>query len=631
MNIISRLRFPSSPDVSGLYIRWNNNDSSSSFSRDSMTLQGGETISFNTYFNSFYESLYAKYTNLTDLYYLLDLEGSFKVSIYRERYSLDRQLINTFEFFNCNSLNGVKVPLKINPDSKELGRVYLELTSLENNSKFNGGSLITEQTKTRDVSLAIITCTFKKEEYLKKTVKTIIEDSLIASKDIKLFVVDNGNTLKNQDLNYDRLKLIPNKNVGGSGGFTRGLIEAIEENKYTHFVFMDDDIFLDSETIYRILTIYEYSKVELAIAGSMLDLLRKHLLYEAGAKYGFRLASDSSDILIEDSLVCAPLKHKLYLQDPNILNSFLVEEDIDYGGFWLFTFSKELVVKSGLLMPFFIKVDDMEFGLRIKNLADTYLLTFPSIAVWHDPFYAKKPIWDIYYYTRNTLICNSIHKNISCWTTIKRLTRRFLGKLFVFDYNSSELTIKALEHYLQGPDFLKNQDTEELHPVIIKTSKIHPQEWISSEEKSKNLYKSDFNQYKTPNILDISLSLITLNGHILPGFLLDKNNEALILDASTFWVKVLGKNKVCVDEGHKGFRIMNMNKKVGITLFVSWLLLIIKTFLSWSNINRKWKNNAPEMRNIKFWKKYLGLENNNYNSGKITQNNNLNRVKAEII
>jgi len=48
------------------------------------------------------------------------------------------------------------------------------------------------------------------------------------------------------------VQLIPNKNVGGSGGFARGLVEALQENTYSHFLFMDDDIELDSESIYRL-------------------------------------------------------------------------------------------------------------------------------------------------------------------------------------------------------------------------------------------------------------------------------------------------------------------------------------------------------------------------------------------
>jgi len=54
------------------------------------------------------------------------------------------------------------------------------------------------------------------------------------------------------------VQLIPNKNVGGSGGFARGLVEALQE--YLPILFMDDDIELDSESIYRLFSLYEYAK-----------------------------------------------------------------------------------------------------------------------------------------------------------------------------------------------------------------------------------------------------------------------------------------------------------------------------------------------------------------------------------
>lgn len=43
-----------------------------------------------------------------------------------------------------------------------------------------------------------------------------------------------------------------NKNVGGSGGFTRGMIESIRQKpKATHVLLMDDDVVVLSESIKR--------------------------------------------------------------------------------------------------------------------------------------------------------------------------------------------------------------------------------------------------------------------------------------------------------------------------------------------------------------------------------------------
>ncbi|MEW5856233.1 MAG: hypothetical protein AB1861_02420 [Cyanobacteriota bacterium] len=100
-----------------------------------------------------------------------------------------------------------------------------------------------------------------------------------------MFVVDNGRTLNEADFREPKLRLVPNINAGGSGGFTRGLVEALEENVYSHFLLMDDDIELESQWIYRLFSLHEYAKTDFAVAGGLLNLEKNYMLYEAGATY----------------------------------------------------------------------------------------------------------------------------------------------------------------------------------------------------------------------------------------------------------------------------------------------------------------------------------------------------------
>lgn len=123
----------------------------------------------------------------------------------------------------------------------------------------------------------------QKEAYIKNTLATIFKDNLLQKKDFKIFVVDNGRTLNEADFRDPKLKLVPNINAGGSGGFTRGLVEALDEKVYSHFLLMDDDIELESECIYRLFSVHEYAKTDFAVAGGLLNLNKKHMLYEAGA------------------------------------------------------------------------------------------------------------------------------------------------------------------------------------------------------------------------------------------------------------------------------------------------------------------------------------------------------------
>ena len=366
---------------------------------------------------------------------MLKLEGDFQVAVYREDEANNRELVCQENYQQCQLSSPVKILLPIK-SSEAAGRIYFEIKCLSVQGLFKEGLISTEQDKSREVSLGVVTCTFKKETYIKATLDTRSQDSLLQSKALKIFVVDNGQTLNAGDFVDPRIQLIPNRNVGGSGGFTRGLIEGLQENAYSHFLFMDDDIELESESIYRLFTLYEYAKFDFAVAGSMLDLYKKQVLYEAGAAYN---RNDNHEKFIPFS--SAPLKHKLELKDTASLNLLLLEEEPDYGGFWFFCVSKEMVEEIGLPLPYFIKIDDMEFGLRIKERFGNKIVAFPSIAVWHEPFYGKFPIWDIYYNFRNHLITVAMHSSLGDFknyiNAIKYATSSLILYISVFDYNSA--------------------------------------------------------------------------------------------------------------------------------------------------------------------------------------------------
>ena len=606
MHIVSRIQLPKSADVSSLYIQCNEGIAINyQEGNQEVVLHQGGIILTNTYFNSFYESFYVKYTNLESIYYLLKLEGDFQVSVYREVYEgKSRELISQEKFEKCQLSDYVKVelPKLLEVENENLGRIYFELICLSEQGLFKEGVIATEQNKNREVALAIITCTFKKEAFLKKTVNTILQDELLQSKKFKIFVVDNGKTLNKGDFKDSRIQLITNRNVGGSGGFTRGLIEALQANAYSHFLFMDDDIELDSESIYRLFSLYEYAKLDLAVAGSMLDLYKKHVLYEAGALYG----KDANKTGFAPFAV-APLKHKLDLQAASTLNFLLLEEYTDFGGFWFFACSIKIVEEIGLLMPFFIKIDDMEFGLRINKRLESKIVAFPSIAVWHEPFYAKFPIWDTYYNYRNHLITLVIYYSLGHINAVKQITKDLILFLLFFDYNSAEMVLKAFEDYLKGPNFFKNNDPEIYHSNILKLSKSY---------KTQNVQQNylPHNQFEQPSrvgSLKRLVSLLTLNGHLLPNFL-TSNDDVFILQGSDYHgqrAKAFGKKRVFISpEGSASLFQNEMDKLAGIKLLTRWFKLVTRSSIEWSAISTEWKNAAKELTSTVFWQQYLGLK-----------------------
>ncbi|RAM50286.1 MAG: glycosyltransferase family 2 protein [Hapalosiphonaceae cyanobacterium JJU2] len=606
MHIVNRVQFPQTVEISDLYFKVSH-DVSMNFHEDKkqIILYEDSTISLNTYFNSFYEKFYTKYTSINSLSYLLKLEGDFEVCAYRETSTAStRKVIYSQIFQSCKLSDYVNFSLPFLKQYQETGRIYLEITCLSKQGLFTEGLVITEQEKYQDVSLAIITCTFKKEVYLKKTVNTILQDSLLEDKNFKIFVVDNGVTLNASDFQDSKVKLIYNRNVGGSGGFTKGLIEALQEDVYTHFLFMDDDIELDSEAIYRLFSLYEYANKDFAVAGSMLDLYKKHILYEAGAIYNKSI--DDEGKIKQDKFKGYPLKHNLDLRSTTTLTSLLLEDNIDYGGFWFFAFSKEIVKRIGLPLPLFIKIDDMEFGLRINQYFDNGIVAFPSIAVWHEPFYAKRPIWDSYYYIRNHLITNSIHSSLEYFKTVKAFTQSILYSLCIFDYNSAQMVIKAFEDYMQGPNFITSNYPEILHSNIFELSRSYKNQTILANSG----LRSEAYQVTKAGIFQKMLTLLTLNGHLLPHFLI--TDESVII---RFGVKEKERDSICkalakkriiyvIDENPNSYQY-EFDQKAGLHILFTWFNSAIKSCLRWSSVSAEWKKAFNDFTSMQFWQKYL--------------------------
>ena len=88
---------------------------------------------------------------------------------------------------------------------------------------------------------------------------------------------------------------------------------------------------------------------------------------------------------VVDTAVYARLKQDL---DVSKLSDILLNErqDIEvskaYGAWWYSCIPVEAILKNGLPVPFFIRCDDVEFGMRNNPV----YMTMDGICVWHASF-----------------------------------------------------------------------------------------------------------------------------------------------------------------------------------------------------------------------------------------------------
>ncbi|WP_406038200.1 hypothetical protein [Succinimonas sp.] len=122
-------------------------------------------------------------------------------------------------------------------------------------------------------------------------VKSVIDftndPELVSSHDlysgkIDIAVIDNGNTLKSEDV--AGALLVKNRNLGGTGGFTRGLIHFQETGKHTHCLFMDDDASCEAGAIFRSMSFQRHvTDHKVSLNGAMLFENIKFMQWENGA------------------------------------------------------------------------------------------------------------------------------------------------------------------------------------------------------------------------------------------------------------------------------------------------------------------------------------------------------------
>ena len=126
---------------------------------------------------------------------------------------------------------------------------------------------------------------------LQQIYTTFFEQSILAD-NIGVFVADNGGTLTESDYPDRGVKVMKNKNVGGTGGFVRCLLEALEDpnKEWTHILFLDDDIRLEPESIYRTYMLYSFIRPNFRcsiLGGSLMRMDYPYIQHAKGERWMF--------------------------------------------------------------------------------------------------------------------------------------------------------------------------------------------------------------------------------------------------------------------------------------------------------------------------------------------------------
>jgi len=420
-------------------------------------------ISFDTYFNGLSIGKWLKYTTVKNIVLRLRLQGNFCITLLHTDTLLKEISTQEIKQEYCNT-NGEIVEIDIPYDCEKTQGMYtFRIKALEDESRVYEGGYYTDisEKEVAYVKLGIIICTFKRETFVYNNISKLTETHLGETSDLqnglKIYISDNANTLDYKQIESPHISVFKNKNVGGAGGFTRGMIEALKEQgevNLTHVLLMDDDIVIQPESIFRTYALLSLIKAEYRdsyVGGAMLRLDKPWHQVESGAVW-------NAGNLISKKAGLDLRRRKDYLYNE-------IEETCDYNAWWYCTIPMQFIRTDNLPLPIFIRGDDVEYGLR--NMKRLILLN--GICVWHEPFEAKYSSSMYYYIFRNRLINNAIRgiyydkkiflRDIRAW---------FLQELFTYRYKNAQLLLDGAYDFLKGIAFLKETDGEALHKRIMQ-------------------------------------------------------------------------------------------------------------------------------------------------------------------
>lgn len=281
-NPLQEIILPTEKIVSDLFIR--ELAGHIEFGQHYLTMPPGSKLSFNTYFNSFYESYWSECSNIENVALLVEFSGKAFIEIFRDT---KHQGVSKIYSKHYTAHGFVKVicpiPLASPSHLAEPGRLFVDILA---DGKTQIRRLIFQTTKAPDPDLQITLgiCTYNRESFLHRNLQAIEAFGHSLPDLRKIFVINQGKPFQNTELaklieDSKLIQLVEQRNLGGCGGFTRSMQEALTDPHITHHILMDDDVVIDPRILLNLCRFLGYSKRNIIVGSPMLDLLRPWVLY----------------------------------------------------------------------------------------------------------------------------------------------------------------------------------------------------------------------------------------------------------------------------------------------------------------------------------------------------------------
>jgi galactofuranosylgalactofuranosylrhamnosyl-N-acetylglucosaminyl-diphospho-decaprenol beta-1,5/1,6-galactofuranosyltransferase len=424
--------------------------------RDRVHLAPASRVSTNTYFGRVHATYWQRWTAVTEVEVALTVSGNGRVRILASDTNKVWRIVAVQDVADAAE-QVVTLTAKIDR-FLDGGGLYLQL-STETGEMTVSGVEWSVPAPRRMPRTDVTICTFNRVEDCLNTLQALADDPRALATVGTVQVVDQGTDPLESRERFTavsaalgaQLRYVRQPNLGGAGGFTRGLFDATAgaPEEHADVLLMDDDVLLEPEILVRLTSFAASTTHPTIVGGQMLNLLHPTHLH-IGAEYA------DPEILTVGMPVQGSLKEAnlLGLDDRDLPINQERRVDTEYNGWWSCLIPAAIVREIGYPLPLFFQWDDIEFGYRARAHGFP-TVALPGAGVWHADFGWKDwDEWHRYFNLRNGLITAALHTPFTTKRIVRRLGQILAQNLVAMHYGLAVTLLTAVEDFLDGPDIL---------------------------------------------------------------------------------------------------------------------------------------------------------------------------------
>ncbi|RYP94238.1 glycosyl transferase family 2 [Bifidobacterium pseudolongum subsp. globosum] len=426
--------------------------------RASLTVLAGRHASLCTFFNAFPAGYWRRWTRVDAVQFSARVRGRGTIMLFR---SSGRGLFEPAGTIDVNA-----------PTRATTVRAELAMTGLMDGGFFwfdakagdsddltiedAAWSVPVEARRGSDGTLSIAITTFNRAPYCLNQLKAIAADANVRGRLDTIYCTDQGTDLVRDEPDFtavakdlgSQLTYVRQRNMGGSGGFARGMYETVKAGKSDYTLLLDDDAISEPESIMRAVQFADYCTRPTIVGGGMFHLDNRTMLYTLGERYNRASywTQPAAGLEYNHDFATQPLRDSPKLHR---------RADSDFNGWWMCLIPTQIMREIGLAQPLFIKFDDVDYGLRAEDHG-YHTVCLPGVAVWHQAWHAKDPsrTWEGYYLYRNHWICSLLHCTKPSWHFLYGMLFDDAKAGVELVYSAMHLHHLALRDIMRGPDYI---------------------------------------------------------------------------------------------------------------------------------------------------------------------------------